>query len=146
MNKLDKQFEEVMKAIQIDSPSFDFTIKVMSRIKAEAAVSQHSLIENYQPVISRRTWIILIVAFVLFLAFIIISGNTTDTSGDLGLWSYFSKSLPEVDAQASLLLKKSTGVFTNIPLVAYLILIASLALWTLDSIFVRFRHTPSKIT
>lgn len=55
MNKLDKQFGQVMKGMKIDSPSSDFRIKVMSRIQAEAAVTRRPLLVDYKQVISSRT-------------------------------------------------------------------------------------------
>ena len=67
MNKLDKQFEQMMKGNRIDSPSSDFTLKVMSRIQAEAAVQKRPILADYQPVISKKTWIIMLVVFVLLL-------------------------------------------------------------------------------
>ena len=63
MNKLDKQFGQIMKGMKIESPSSDFSIKIMSRIQAEAAVMSRPILVDYKPVISKRTWIILIGIF-----------------------------------------------------------------------------------
>jgi hypothetical protein len=131
MNKLDKQFEQMMKGIQIDSPSSDFTFSVMSRIQAEAAVQRKSVLQNYQPVISKRTWIILIVAFVLLLIFITVSGQDAAPASNIGFWSTISGKIGALNNQeGSSILKRGTGLFTSIPTTAYLILTTALALWT----------------
>lgn len=144
MNKLDKQFEQMMKGIQIDSPSSDFTFSVMSRIQAEAAVQRKSVLQNYQPVISKRTWIILIVAFILLLIYIAVSGQDAAPANNTGFWSTVSGKIGAFNNQEALsVLKRGTGLFTSIPTIAYLILTASLALWTLDSVLSRFRHQHS---
>jgi len=146
MNKLDKQFEQMMKGVQIDSPSSDFTLRVMSRIQAEAAVQRKPILQNYQPVISKRTWIILIVAFLLLLIYITVSSQDVAPSGNTGFWSTVSDKIGAFNNQeASSILKTGMGWFTSIPPIAYLILTASLALWTLDSVLTRFRHQHSGI-
>jgi len=146
MNKLDKQFEQMMKGVQIDSPSSDFTFSVMSRIQAEAAVQQKSVLQNYQPVISKRTWIILIVVFILLLIYITVSSQDAAPASNTGFWSTVSGKIGAFNNQeASSILKRGTGLFASIPTIAYLILTASLALWTLDSVLSRFRHHSSEI-
>ena len=146
MNKLDRQFEQMMKGVQIDSPSSDFTLRVMSRIQAEAADQRKPILQNYQPVISKRTWIILIVAFILRLIYITVSSQNAAPTSDTGFWSTVSGKIGALNNQeASSILKKGTGLFTSIPTIAYLILTASLALWTLDSVVTRFRHHSSEI-
>lgn len=146
MKKLDKQFEQMIKGVRIDSPSSDFTLKVMSRVQAEAAVRKRSLLEDYQPVISRRTWIILIAAFVLLTIYITISGKTQSPSSDQGIWSAIPDALSKLNtSRVSTIWQTGLGIFTTIPPIAYLILTASLGLWTLDSFLSRFRNNSSKI-
>lgn len=146
MNKLDEQFEEMMKGIRVDSPSSDFTLKVMSRIQAEATVQQHHLLQDYQPVISKRTWIILVAAFILLMIYITVSGKETTTANDSGFWSAISGSLDQLKVkEASSIWQKGMGLFSSVPTIAYLILTASLALWTLDSYLTRFRHHATKV-
>lgn len=146
MNKLDKQFEQMMKGIRIDSPASDFTLKVMSRIQAEAAVQKRPILQDYQPVISLKTWIILLVIFVALMIYITVSGKETGSATDTGIWSTIFDSLNRIETkEVTTLWQKGMGVFSSIPLVAYLILTASLALWTLDSFLVRFRHRTSEI-
>ena len=145
MNKLDKQFEEMMKGIKIDSPSSDFTFKVMSRIQAEAAVQRPHLLLDYKPVISKKAWIILIVAFILIMIYITVSGKDSSAAGDSSFWSTVSNSLnPLKSREVSSIWQKGMGVFSSIPPIAYMILLATLALWTLDSYLQQFRHNHSK--
>jgi hypothetical protein len=136
MNKLDKQFGEMMKGgIRLDSPSSDFTLKVMSRVYAEAAVKPKSVLQDYQPVISKRTWIIMISAFVFVMIYLISMGNGA-TEGDKGLVSDFAGKLNSLND----VFKNGIGLFKAIPSVAYLIVISALGLWTLDSVFQRFHQ------
>ncbi|MDP3644006.1 MAG: hypothetical protein Q8S54_12545 [Bacteroidota bacterium] len=145
MNKQDKQFGQMMKSIRIDAPSSDFTVKVMSRIQAEAAVQQRHLLQDYQPVISKKTWIILIVAFVLLMIYISVSGKESASATDSGFWSTISGSVNQLRMEeVSSIWQKGMGVFSSVPPIAYLILTASLALWTLDSFLARFKHQASE--
>ena len=144
MNKLDKQFKELIAGVSIDSPSKDFSLKVMQQIQAEAVAQKRSLLADYQPVISRKVWIILIAAFILLLVYITVSGQKTTQVQEPGLWSAISDSLPKMNTKGvSNLWQTVTGLFTSVPSIAYLILTASLALWTLDSFLTRFRHSTS---
>ena len=146
MNKLDKQFEQMMKGIRIDSPSSDFSLKVMSRIQAEAAVQKQHILADYQPVISKKTWIIMLVVFVLLLIYITVSSPEAAPATNSGLWSTVSGKLSALQTpEVSKIWKAGAGLFTSIPPVAFLILTASLALWTLDSFLTRFKHNSSEI-
>lgn len=147
MNKLDKQFEEMMKGgVKLNSPSSDFTLKVMSRVYAEAAVKPKSVLQDYQPVISKKAWIIIIAAFVLLLVYIMVSGSNTPESGNGLLSNFFGKLSTMNNAGATSVLKTGMGVFKTIPPIAYLIVISALGLWTLDSMFQRFRHQSSEVS
>ncbi|HAQ18901.1 MAG TPA: hypothetical protein DCR40_06650 [Prolixibacteraceae bacterium] len=146
MNKLDKQFGEMMKGIRIDAPSSDFTVKVMSRIQAEAAVQQRHLLQDYQPVISKKTWIILFIAFVLLMVYITVSGTEPASGTGTGFWSAISGSVDKLRMEeVSSIWQKGMGIFSSVPSIAYLILTASLALWTLDSFLARFKHQASEL-
>ena len=136
----------MMKEISIDSPSQGFSLKVMERIQAEAVVQKHSLVEDYQPVISKRTWIILIAAFILLMVYITVSSPETTQVKEPGFWSAISGTLQKIDTKGvSGIWQSATGLFASIPTMAYLILTASLALWTLDSFLSRFRHSTSEV-
>ena len=145
MNKLDKQFEGMMKEIRLDSPSPDFMIKVMSRIQAEAAV-QHRPLQAYQPVISRKAWIIIGLAFLALLIYITVSGSDTATESTPGIWSTLLGSVEKINSTGmTSVWQKGMNIFGNIPPVALLILTASMALWTLDTYLTRLRHHSSKV-
>jgi hypothetical protein len=146
MNKIDKQFEEMMKGIRIDSPSSDFTLKVMSRIQAEAAVQKRSVVQDYQPVISKRTWIIMIVAFILFIVWITVSGQGAESSNSTGMWTRILNSLNSLKTnEVSSFWQKGVGMFSAIPSIAYLILTATIALWTIDLFLNRLRQQHSEV-
>jgi hypothetical protein len=142
MDKLDKQFEQLMKGVAIDSPSKDFSLKVMARIQAETAVQKHYLLKDYQPVISKKVWIILTVAFILLLVYITVSSQEANPVKEPRFLSTISDSMQK---DVSNVWKSATGLLKSIPPITYLILTASLALWTLDSFLVRFKHTASKV-
>lgn len=145
MNKLDKQFEGMMKEIRLDSPSPDFMIKVMSRIQAEAAV-QHRPLQTYQPVISRKAWIIIGLAFLALLIYITVSGSDAATESAPGFWSTLVGSVEKINATGmTSVWQKGMDIFGTIPPVALLILTASMALWTLDTYLTRLRHHSSKV-
>jgi hypothetical protein len=145
MNKQDKQFGELMKDMKLESPSSDFTFMVMSRVYAEAAVKPKPILQNYQPVISKRTWIILIVAFVALMVYITLSAQPS-SGGGTGFWStLFGKMEALNNKEASSVLKTGTGLFTSIPTIAYLILVAALALWTLDGFLSKYKHQHSGV-
>jgi hypothetical protein len=141
MNKLDKQFGELMQGVKIETPSPNFTLNVMNRIHAEAAIQQKHLLQDYQPVISRRTWIILIVAFVFFLIYTTLAGQGIDQSNSTGIWSFLTDKLQQLNASGNSNLWNSVSrMFTSVPMITYIILIASLALWTLDAYLNRLRN------
>ncbi len=141
MNKLDKQFAEMMKDIKIESPSSDFSLKVMSHIQAEAAVQKRPLLQDYQPVISKRTWIILLAAFVLLIIYILVTGSTTAPASDTGLLGSFAGKLHSLNTSGlTKFWEKGTGIFSTIPPIAYVIVLSSLALWTLDSFMAKLRY------
>lgn len=146
MDKLDKQFAQLMKEMTIDSPSKGFSMKVMERIQAEAAVQKKPLLEDYKPVISSKTWILMIVGFVALIVYVLLSGNDTAPVQDTGLMSVLSESVQKFQtSKVSNVWQTANGIFASIPSVAYLIMLASLALWTLDMFLTRMKHTGSQL-
>jgi uncharacterized integral membrane protein len=146
MDKLDQQFEQLMKGITIDSPSKGFSMKVMERIQAEAAIQKKPLLEDYQPVISKRTWIVMIAGFIALIVYVIYSGNNTAPAQDNGVMSVFAESVQKLQtAKISNIWQTANGMFASIPSIAYLILLASLALWTLDMYLTRMKHANSNL-
>ncbi|MFY9151460.1 MAG: hypothetical protein WAO52_05565 [Prolixibacteraceae bacterium] len=145
MDKLDKQFGEMMKGIKIESPSADFTLKVMHRIQAEAAVQKQPILATYTPVISKKAWIIIFAVFLLLFVYILVSGKPAGSASDTGVWSTVSDSLKKLNTgQVSSVLSKGKGMFSSIPAITYLILMTALFLWTLDSFISKFRHQLSE--
>ncbi len=143
MNKLDKQFEQIMKGMKVDSPSDDFKIKIMSRIQAEAAVVRRPLLVDYKPVISKRAWIILIGIFVVFVAYVVFQAfETGPTAVNQDVLSIVTDSISKANHS---MFQKGFGLFSSIPTVAYLIILASLSLWTLDSFLSKLKHNQSEV-
>lgn len=146
MDKLDQQFEQLMKGMTIDSPSKGFSLKVMQRIQAEAAVQKKPLLEDYQPVIGTKAWILMIAGFVALVVYVLLSGNENAPAQDNGVMSVLSESVQKLQtSKASNLWQTANGIFASIPSVAYLILLASLALWTLDMLLTKMKHTHSHL-
>ena len=146
MNKLDKQFEEMMKSeVKLNSPSSDFTFKVMSRVFAEATVKPRRILQDYQPVISKKAWILIISAFSLLLIYTVFSGQGEAQTGGGVISNLVGKLSAANNAGATNALKTSLGMFKSIPPIAYLIVISTLALWTLDAVLQRFRNQTSKL-
>jgi hypothetical protein len=146
MNKLDQQFEQLMKGITIDSPSKGFSLKVMERIQAEAAIQKHSILEDYQPVISKKVWILIIVGFISLVVYILASSQQITQVKDTNTWSAIPDVVHKLNTTAlSNVWQSVNGLFASIPSVVYLILMASMALWTLDLFLTRLRHSHSEI-
>ena len=147
MDKLDQQFEQLMKGITIDSPSKGFSMKVMERIQAEAALRPKPLVEDYQPVISRKAWIIIIIGFIGLIVYALFSGNEPSQAEQSNLiGSALADSLQKLNtSKISNVWETTNGLFASIPPIAYLIILVSLALWTLDMMLTRMRHAHSEI-
>lgn len=146
MDKLDQQFEQLMKGITIDSPSKGFSMKVMERIQAEAAVQKKPLLEDYQPVISKRTWILMIMGFVALIVYILFSGNESTANHDTVIMSVLSESVQKLEtSKVSSAWQTANGIFASIPSVTYLIIIASLALWTIDLYLTKLKQTHNHL-
>ena len=146
MDKLDKQFEQIMKGVKIESPSKGFTMNVMERIQAESAIQKRSLIEEYEPVISRKTWILMIAGFIGLVVYILLTGNETAQSPEISLMTNVAESVNKLNTQGlSNMWHSANGFLASIPSVVYLIILASSALWTLDILLTRIRHSQSTI-
>lgn len=64
--KIDDLARKVIKKSSVESPSFDFTVQIMTQLTA----LKHSEATIYKPLISRFTW------FVIFIGFVILAGYT----------------------------------------------------------------------
>ncbi|HET6559359.1 MAG TPA: hypothetical protein VFG54_18690 [Prolixibacteraceae bacterium] len=146
MDKLDKQFEQIMKGVKIESPSKGFTMNVMERIQAEAATQKRSVIEDYQPVIGRKAWIVIIAAFIGLMAYIVLAGNETTQAPQSGIMSAIAESAQKLNTKGvSNMWESVNGMVASIPSIAYLIIIASSILWSLDIYLTRMRNAQSTI-
>lgn len=146
MNKQDKQFEQLMKGMNLNSPSADFTNRVMSQIQAEAAVTPKKVLQNYQPVISVKTWIITGILCAALLVYITVSGSGSGTETAPGFWSNLLGSIEKVNSgEVSSIWQKGIGWFGSIPSVALLIVAATLSLYTLDTYLTKLRHHSHKL-
>lgn len=145
MNKQDKQFEQLMKGMTLSSPSADFTHRVMGRIQAEAAVMPRKVLQNYQPVISRKTWVVLGVLCVALMVYITVSGTGSATETAPGFWANLLGSIEKVNSQeVGSIWQKGMSWFGSIPTVALLIVASTLALYTLDAYLTRMRRHTAK--
>lgn len=146
MDKLDKQFEQIMKGVKLESPSKGFTMKVMEQIQAEAALQKRSVREDYQPVIGRKSWILIIAAFIGLIVYILLTGNETTQAPPSGIMATLAESAQKLDTRGlSTMWESVNGMFASIPSMAYLIIIASSILWSLDFYLTRMKHGQSNI-
>lgn len=70
---IDQFVDRVMKSSKLETPSFDFTAKIMSQI----TVNQRSKVTVYKPLISKTTWGILLVLTAGMVGFQIFSQEST---------------------------------------------------------------------
>lgn len=70
---IDQFVDRVMKSSKFETPSFDFTAKIMSQI----TVNQRSKVTVYKPLISKTTWGILLVLTAGMVGFQIFSQEST---------------------------------------------------------------------
>ena len=76
--QIEKLVDKMMKETTLEKPSFDFTLNVMSQVKALSSSS----VMIYKPLISKKGWIfiaIVLLALTLYLAF----GIKTESTGFL---------------------------------------------------------------
>lgn len=146
MDKLDKQFEQIMKGVKLESPSKGFTMNVMQRIQAEAVIQKRSVIEDYQPVIGRKAWIVIIAAFIGLIAYVLFTGNETTQAPQSGIMATIAESARKLNTTGvSNMWASVNGMFASIPSMAYLIIIASSILWSLDIYLTRMKRLHSTI-
>lgn len=67
--------DKVMKQSTLETPSFDFTSKVMSSIE----LANHSINTTYTPLISKPVWALIVAGFIGFVASIFVM-NKPETS------------------------------------------------------------------
>lgn len=91
--KLDQLTGKLLKTFSAETPSFDFTTKVMSRVEGLST----STVTAYQPLIAKKTWMVLIIFVMGILAFAIFGNIHFENS-----WATFFKpeSLPKLGSLA----------------------------------------------
>jgi len=72
--KLDAMLERLMRDEALESPSVNFTDKVMDKVYAIEA----SEVTVYKPLISRRIWLIIGLVLGALFTYILINGSTTE--------------------------------------------------------------------
>lgn len=65
--------EKVMKSSSLEKPSFDFTAKVMSQVTS----ASRSTVTVYRPLISKTTWVILLLITAGVITYSLFSNDTT---------------------------------------------------------------------
>jgi hypothetical protein len=79
----DKELRKLLKEIQLESPSKDFTLKVMDRVWEEKAAMVKTEQVKSERILGRGFWIIIALFVLLFLAVILFSNQGTAESGQL---------------------------------------------------------------
>jgi len=77
----EKLIDHLMKDTTLESPSFDFTSKVMSQV----TVTKTSDITTYQPLISTRTFLVIFIGLVTIIAYVLLNGNAASNNRLLNL-------------------------------------------------------------
>jgi uncharacterized membrane protein YqhA len=78
----DKELRKLLKEIQLESPSKDFTLKVMDRVWEEKAAVVKSEQLKSERILGRGFWVIIALFVLLFLAVVLFSNQGT-ASGQL---------------------------------------------------------------
>jgi len=76
-NLLDELSKKVITASNLEKPSLDFTANIMSNINIETKRSESTI---YKPLISKRTWFVVAVIFIIVCAYVLL-GNTSGSIG-----------------------------------------------------------------
>ncbi len=75
---LDKLAKKVLQSASLEKPSLDFTANIMAKVETTSITSN---ITAYQPLISKRTWIIVFVLVIGGLAYSVFGNNATEGIG-----------------------------------------------------------------
>ncbi|WP_115461602.1 hypothetical protein [Winogradskyella aurantiaca] len=85
--KLDAMLERLMRDEALESPSVNFTDKVMDKVYA----IETSTVTAYKPLISKRVWLLIVLSFTFLVAFVMLNNGSAD-----GQWlSSFELPRPE---------------------------------------------------
>lgn len=69
--EIENLIEKMMRENTLESPSFDFTSKIMSQV----LVAEKSKIKTYKPLISKSTWIFIGISLVALTAYAVYFNN-----------------------------------------------------------------------
>ena len=73
--KLDAMLERLMRDEALESPSVNFTDKVMDKVYG----IESSTVTVYKPLISKRVWLLIALSFVVLVAFVMLNNGSTDS-------------------------------------------------------------------
>ncbi|OMQ12225.1 hypothetical protein [[Flexibacter] sp. ATCC 35103] len=71
--EIENLIEKMMRENTLESPSFDFTSKIMSQV----LVAEQSKIKAYKPLISNSTWIFIGISLIALTFYAVYSNNNT---------------------------------------------------------------------
>jgi hypothetical protein len=74
-DKIYAMFEGLMRDEILESPSLEFTEKVMEKVYALEASSA----TDYKPLISKRAWMAIVFVFVSLVVYVMLNGNTSES-------------------------------------------------------------------
>jgi len=76
-NLLDELSKKIITASNLETPSLDFTANIMSNINVVTKQSESTI---YKPLISKKSWFIIAVIFIVICAYLLF-GNTSESIG-----------------------------------------------------------------
>ena len=79
----DMELRKLLKEVQLDTPSKDFTIKVMNRVWEEKSIQSRVEVIKNERILGKGFWIILVLFIGLFAAVAFTSGNGEQEAGQL---------------------------------------------------------------
>ena len=77
------ELRKLLKEVQLDTPSKDFTIKVMNRVWEEKSIQSRVEVIKNERILGKGFWIILVLFIALFAAVVFTSGNSGEEAGQL---------------------------------------------------------------
>jgi len=73
--KLEAMLERLMRDEALESPSSDFTTKVMDQVYKLETTS----VTSYKPLISKRAWVMIGLVFASLVAYVMLNGSSTES-------------------------------------------------------------------
>lgn len=100
---LENLSETVIGKEAIESPSFNFTDAVMSKVNA----LEESAVIVYKPLISKQSWVLIILGILIMVLYILFFGNNTESSSWIQSLDFSILSSINMDALPSLSISKT---------------------------------------